>query len=134
MADSENALISDEKRDEHGRFIVPPKSPGRPVGARNKLGEAFLEALHDDFIAHGASAIIETRTDKPDQYLKVIASILPREMTLNLNDNKELTDDELIERIRHLQSVIAPFLADGTGDAEGLVGKPARAKQSGRVH
>ena len=30
---------------------------GRPVGARSKLGEAFLEALQDDFATHGAAVI-----------------------------------------------------------------------------
>ena len=58
---------------------------GRPKGARNKLGEAFLQALHDDFDKHGAAAIVAVRTEKPDQYLKVIASILPREIDVGEN-------------------------------------------------
>lgn len=74
------ALIRDEKRDEAGRFIVPPVSPGRPKGARSKLGEAFLEAMYADFQQHGVVAIETVRTEKPDQYLKVVASILPKEI------------------------------------------------------
>lgn len=54
---------------------------GRPKGARSKLGEAFLQKLLEDFEQHGTIAIETTRAKKPDQYLKVIASILPKEIT-----------------------------------------------------
>ena len=48
---------------------------GRPIGNRNKLNEKFILALHDDFVQHGAKVIEQVRKDKPDIYLKVIASI-----------------------------------------------------------
>ncbi|WP_427026602.1 hypothetical protein ACP4J4_20245 (plasmid) [Aureimonas ureilytica] len=54
---------------------------GRPKGARSKLSEAFLEALRADFDEHGIAAIRAVREEKPDQYLRVIASILPKEIT-----------------------------------------------------
>lgn len=54
---------------------------GRPKGARSKLGEAFLEKLLDDFNQHGSVVIETVRVEKPDQYLKVVASILPKEIT-----------------------------------------------------
>ena len=53
---------------------------GRPKGVRHKLGAAFLEAMHKDFIEHGPSVVEVVRIEKPDQYLKVIASILPKEL------------------------------------------------------
>lgn len=98
---------------------------GRPKGSRNALGEAFLEAMHDDFKAHGVEAIQKVRDEKPDQYLKVIASILPKDLNVNINNLDTLSDDELRSRIRSLESVIRPFLADegipatpvGTGPA-----------------
>lgn len=98
---------------------------GRPKGSRNKLGEAFLEALHEDFTKHGVAAIETVRSEKPDQYLKVIASILPKELNVNVNDTDAMTDDELIERVRRLDDTIRPFLAlageagpDGSDRAE----------------
>ena len=51
---------------------------GRPQGARSKLGEAFLDDLLADWRVSGKQAIAKTRADKPDQYLKVVASILPK--------------------------------------------------------
>lgn len=53
---------------------------GRPKGARSKLGEAFLKGLLDDFTEHGIAAIIKVREDKPADYVKVVASILPKEL------------------------------------------------------
>jgi hypothetical protein len=55
---------------------------GRPKGARNKLGEAFLEALHNDFKEHGVEAIRKVRADRPHEYLKVVASILPKDVNV----------------------------------------------------
>jgi len=55
---------------------------GRPKGARNKLGTEFLEKMLKDFQEHGESVIETVRTEKPDQYLKVVASILPKEIEL----------------------------------------------------
>jgi len=110
-------------------------NPGRPKGARNKLGEDFIKALQEDFQAHGVSAVEEVRRDKPDQYLKVIASLMPKELTLNINDEYgEMTDDELIDRIRRLQQAITPFLAAGTGDAEGPTGTAASPLQLTKIH
>jgi hypothetical protein len=129
-----NANLSGEKRDEHGRFIVPPVSPGRPKGARSKLGEAFIEALKDDFEEHGITAIQVVRAEKPDQYLKVIASLLPKDINLNFNDNSEMTDDELTSRIRDLAAQLSPFLLNGTGDVATGTGDAAGSEQSAIVH
>lgn len=95
---------------------------GRPKGSRNKLGEQFLDDMYADWKAHGAAAIIKVRDEKPDQYLKVVASILPKELNVNVNEVDGLTDDELIERIRALDAAIRPYLAlEGTGeDSSGI--------------
>lgn len=87
---------------------------GRPKGSRNKLGEDFIVALHADFQEHGVAAIEAVRTEKPDAYIKVIASILPKE--LKITNESDMTDEQLIERIRQLDAVIRPFLgAEGAG-------------------
>ncbi len=90
--DEGGAKQSEEKRDEAGRFIVPPVSPGRPKGSRNKLGEAFIHAMYEDFQEHGADTIIAVREGKPDQYLKVVASILPKEIEAGERLAETLTD------------------------------------------
>ena len=100
-----------------------PGNPGRPKGSRNKLGEAFIEALHDDFNANGVAAIVEVRQTRPHEYLKVIAGILPKE--LKVSSDIELSDDQLIERIRQLDDIIRPFLgAEGEDEVGGRAEAP----------
>lgn len=98
---------------------------GRPKGSRNKLGEAFIEALKDDFEAHGKQAIVEVRETKPDQYLKVIASLMPKDVNLNITDDaSEMSDDELANRIASLTQAVAPFLDRRAGIAQDATGTP----------
>lgn len=124
------------ERNQSGQFIVGHTGMGgRPKGARNKLGEAFIQALHDSFEQHGPETIEAVRVEKPDQYLKVIASLLPKEHTLNINDNfSEMTDAELAERIRTLAETIAPFLDSGIGGTVEGDGGAAIAQLASRVH
>ncbi|QIG72990.1 hypothetical protein EVB98_068 [Rhizobium phage RHph_N3_2] len=94
---------------------------GRPKGARNKLGEQFIEDLYADWQAHGVVTLQRVRDEKPDQYLKVVASILPKDLNVNINNMDDLTDEQLIQRIRSLDSAIRPFL-DAQGASEPVVG------------
>ena len=55
---------------------------GRPKGARSRLSEDFLEALSTDFAEHGRAVIEKVRSEKPDQYLKVVAAVVPKEIHL----------------------------------------------------
>jgi len=63
---------------------------GRPVGARNRLGEKFLEDLHRDWREHGAKAIEAVRQNDPGTYLRVVASLVPRQMQLNVGLGDQL--------------------------------------------
>lgn len=84
---------------------------GRPKGARNKLGEAFVAALHDDFQEHGVAAIVAVRAERPHEYLKVIASLLPKE--LKVTTESDLTDEQLDQRIRQLAAALSLELNGG---------------------
>jgi hypothetical protein len=98
-------------------------NPGRPKGARNKLGEQFIADLYDNWQKHGAETIETVRAQKPDQYLKVIASILPKDLNVNINQMDDLTDEQLIQRIRSLDAAIRPFIdTERASDSAGGVG------------
>lgn len=92
-----------------------PGNPGRPKGSRNKLGEAFVEALHADFDAHGAQVIADVREKDPAAYVRVVASLLPKEF--KIETTSDLTDEQLDQRIRQLAAAIG--LEVGTGVADG---------------
>ena len=92
-----------------------PGNPGRPKGSRNKLGEAFLDALHADWQEHGAEVIARVRQDRPQDYLKVVASTLPKDLHVRDArgvDPRELSDDEL-----------AAIILNGQGEHE-TAGRP----------
>ena len=56
---------------------------GRQVGSRNKLTTDFVTALSRDFAAHGVRAIATAREDDPVAYLRLVASLLPKEVHLS---------------------------------------------------
>lgn len=117
-----------KKRETVGRGKPPkehqfgPGNPGRPKGARNKLGEAFLNDMLDDWEKHGTAVIETVRAEKPDQYLKVVASILPKEMNVRVSELEELSDDELDRRIRALADALQ--LETGVSAASGRAKAP----------
>jgi len=71
-----------------------PRS-GRMKGARNKLGADFLYALQREFEQHGEEAIRIARVERPVEFLKIIASVLPKEFEIIDSRLKEIPDDEL---------------------------------------
>src|SRR5262245_25070913 len=84
---------------------------GRPVGSRNKLQGDFLKALAADFAERGAGLIRIARIEKPVEYLKVIASVLPKELHVETNALSDISDDELAGHIALLQKLKARSVA-----------------------
>ncbi len=76
-----------------GRLFQPgnPGGPGRPRGstARLKVTKLFHEAIHDTFseidqetgIQKGITALRVLRDTDPASYFRVLATIIPREIT-----------------------------------------------------
>jgi Family of unknown function (DUF5681) len=80
---------------------------GRPIGSRNLLGEKFVQTLYEHFLEHGPKAIERVFNSRPDVYLKVIASTLPKEMHFkNASAYDGLTDDKLDEVIDRVRAVL----------------------------
>lgn len=111
-----------------------PGNPGKPKGARHALTENFIKAMHESFVQHGPETIETVRVEKPDQYLKVIASLVPKDVNLNVNNLDELSDAELAERVQSLAAQLAPFLTGGTGNADEGAGGEEGARIASRVH
>lgn len=57
---------------------------GRPKGSRNKLSEDFFKALADDFAEHGIQAIVKMRDEKPNEYAKMVAGLMTKEVEANV--------------------------------------------------
>lgn len=123
----EKAMNSKIAKDGHwrgaGRY-EPGKSgnpAGRKVGSRNKLGEQFLSDMLEDWKVHGSAAIATFRADRPHDYVKVVASLLPREVNVKVNELDELTDEQLAQQLAAAIAQLAAASADpgaGAGEAE----------------
>ena len=80
-----DVTVTDEQRDRGGRFVIGGKpGPGRPKGARSKLGEAFLEDLRTAWEEHGADALARCARDEPSQFCRIVAGLLPKDLNINL--------------------------------------------------
>lgn len=71
---------------------------GRPKGARSILSERFIAALAKDFEkaceedpSLGEQAIATMRAEKPNEYARMVASIIPKEIDANVKG--ELSDE-----------------------------------------
>lgn len=71
------------------------KIGGRGKGVRNRLSNALLEALAKDFEEYGEEAVRITRVERPAEYLKIVAGIMPKELEITDSRLKEISDDEL---------------------------------------
>lgn len=102
--------------DKSGRFLTGNSGGGRPKGSRNRLGEAFVQALHDDFQRHGIETIEKVRSERPHEYLKVVASLLPKQLEIKESDFDSFSDDELAAFVVAARSAIAR-VTEGGGNA-----------------
>jgi hypothetical protein len=60
------------------RIDAPAPAPDTAAADRRAFGEDFFAMLCADFVAHGGEAIAKLRGEKPADYLKVIAALLPK--------------------------------------------------------
>ena len=118
-----------DKDPKTGQFLMGHTGMGgRPKGSRTKLGEAFITALQKDFEANGEVVIQEVRATKPGQYLKVIASLLPKQFELPESELGKFTDEQLGQLFAALNAWLAQNGTSGDGEAD--IGKPAGQLQT----
>ncbi len=69
---------------------------GKPYGTRDRLTTQFIQKLSADFHDHGVKAIQDVRKDDPTAYLRLVASLVPKEVRLSKeNPLDQYTDDEV---------------------------------------
>jgi len=89
-------------------------SSPRPKRSRQTLVDDFAAALRADFRAHGAGVIAAVRAEKPEQYLKVVLTLLPKDFSAkdfsdrvdaNQNSIEQFSDivfEVLVRRFRQM--------------------------------
>ena|SRR5262245_43149425 len=109
-----------EKRYAGLKSFTPETAPrtGRRPGSRNKLANAFVEALQREFEKHGEATIRAVRVDKPVEFLKVIASIMPKEFEIVDSRLKDVPDEQLDAIVEYINGRLADSAGHGDGGAE----------------
>lgn len=96
-----------------------PKGGGRVKGAKNRLSHAFLTALAEDFEQHGVEALKIARIEKPVEYIRVVAGLMPKELEIMDNRLADLSDNELEIFIAKLRAQLrSPVAQDAGSGAE----------------
>ena len=83
------------------------KTGGRAKGVRNKLAGAFLNDLLEEWAIGGREALRIARVEDPVRFSIMVASLLPKEMTLEVGPLQELPDERLIEYIEFTERQLA---------------------------
>jgi len=94
------------------------KTGGRAKGAKNRLSSAFLTALAEDFEKHGVDALKITRMEKPVEYIRIVAGLMPKELEITDSRLTDLTDEELDVFIAKLRAELRGAIAQDVGDGE----------------
>ena len=98
---------------------------GRPKGSKNKLSEEFIADLLADWQEGGVAALKEARANKPTEYCKLVASLVPKEITVK-NDLSEFSDEQL--------AALGELAASLLGDIAGANSKDRKGSGSKARH
>ena len=99
-------------RDKRGRFIQGHSGgPGRPLGSRVKLSEAFLEDLHTAWEEHGVDVLERVIRDSPEKFLTAVSAVVPKDFRFEMN----ATNDQRL--VVQLNPELAEKLARTAGES-----------------
>jgi hypothetical protein len=92
---------------------------GRPIGARNKFSEDVIQAFALDWAAGGPEAIARVRLTDPSTYMRVMASILPKDVLVNVQQQAPGgLDPDQWAALRRVLDLIQASVPDGTEPAQ----------------
>jgi hypothetical protein len=75
---------------------------GRAPGSRNRFSVRVLEDAIAHWEKHGTAAMDDMRVEKPNEYVRAMFSILPKELTIEAVSSGLSADErlELIDRLK----------------------------------
>lgn len=91
---------------------------GRPKGSRHIITESFLKSIAKDFNTldpatqekKGAIAIRKVRENDPSTYLRVIASLQPKDFNINVSPLEAAPDDDLRAQLDQVNAAIRELI------------------------
>ncbi len=74
---------------------------GRPKGTKDAINKAFLDDVTEDWRECGKEALERARKDKPAEYVRMVAGLLPKDQNLNVVTS---TDDLFCQMLDSMNS------------------------------
>lgn len=87
---------------------------GRQKGSRNKLRESFISMLQKDWEENGEATIARVRDERPHEYLKVVASLLPKQIEVKEGNFDGYSDEQIAAIINAARSALNTIEGSGT--------------------
>jgi hypothetical protein len=78
-----------------------------PSAARGALGQAFVRAITTDFERWGARRLRRLRRQRPTDYFRLVAALLPKEFRIREVELPDMTDEELAATLDKVRQLIA---------------------------
>jgi hypothetical protein len=99
---------------------------GRRKGSRDRISTALLEAIAKDFEEYGEEAVKIARVEKPVEYLRIVASLLPKEFEIVDSRLHDITDEELDAFIEVARRRIITLADINGGEGQTTDAEPAQ--------
>lgn len=98
-----------------GKFAPGNRAAAGRKGARNRLSTSLLETLEKDFSKHGEAVVEIVRVNRPSEYLKVMAALVPKNVELEMdNPLAKLSPAEIADLLTLVNEM---RVLEGTGAA-----------------
>ncbi len=94
-----------------------PRPAARAVGPPGDLGEAMLADFLADWLENGATAIGAMRGEKPSDYVRVAAALVPKAAPRKPDPLEDMTDAELDRAIQETAARIGLDIGEAAVDA-----------------
>jgi hypothetical protein len=101
------------------RFAIGNKyGKGRKVGSKVRLSESFLSGIAADFAKYGKDVIQYVRQTEPSTYLRIVASIVPKETIAKLEVSGEVAIEHRQQQILNAylllgENIVETEIVDG---------------------
>jgi hypothetical protein len=83
-----------------------PVGRAKQKGARDRLSAALLTKFADGFEQHGEGVIAKVRENEPATYLRIAATIIPKELEMAAGPIDGLSDDEVDRALAYVREHI----------------------------
>ena len=79
---------------------------GRPIGARGRFSQQFIEDMRASWERHGATVMDRVAVEYPDRYLGIAAHLIPKEVTATIEAGSGVLDLECMAILQAIKDSV----------------------------